>query len=316
MLGLLGLGALAACTDDAQNSPTAATSSRRTPGPTEPNQIEPNPTTAPPEPPPNQLFYGAATPRDNLSAFEAQLGTRLACYRSFFQSWEVPELVAQAQSDIALGRVPLVSIKPPDSWAATAKNNAWLDSMMGPLADIAGPVYLIINHEPENDAHHFGEAADYVAMQQAALARATMAGGQVAVVPILSSWSFDEQAHRTPREWNVHAAPIYGLDLYNPWAADNGNPWVPFADKLALAEEEAAGRPVLVGEYGCRSDASRPGRAADWMHDAFDTALAEGVVAMAYFNSSQGATDGTWELDDETLPVFSELLRSDEVARV
>ena len=52
------------------------------------------------------------------------------------------------------------------------------------------------------------------------------------------------------------------------------------------------------------------------MQDAFDTSLAEGVVAMSYFNSSVGATDGTWELDSETMPVFKDILHSDQVARV
>lgn len=314
MLGLLGIGALAACTNDNNSPPKAAPGTRSSARTTEPT--EPNPTTTPPQPPPDQLYYGASTPQAELAAFEAELGTALACYRSFFKHWEVPALVAQARSDIAAGRVPLTSIKPPASWVETARDTAWLDSLMEPLSDVGGPVYLIINHEPENDAHRFGTSAEYVALQQAALTRATMAGGMLTVVPILSSWSFDEQANRTPREWNVPEAPIYGLDLYNPWAAHNGNPWVPFADKLALAEHEAAGRPVLVGEYGCRTDPTKPGRAARWLTDAFDVALAEGVVAMSYFNSSVGATDGTWELDAETLPVFSDLLRSDEVARI
>lgn len=314
MLGLVGMSALAACTNDGPKTPTAASGSSTSAPPTE--APEPNPTTAPPQPPPDELYYGASTPQAELAAFEAELGSPLSCHRSFFKHWEVPALVAQAQSDLAAARVPLTSIKPPASWAETARDNAWLDSLMEPLAQLSGPVYLIINHEPENDAHHSGTAADYVGMQQAALTRATMAGGMLTVVPILSSWSFDEQANRTPREWNVPEAPIYGLDLYNPWAEHNGNPWVPFADKLALAEQEAAGRPVLVGEYGCRSDPSKPGRAARWMQDAFDTSLAEGVVAMSYFNSSVGATDGTWELDSETLPVFKDILHSDQVARV
>ena len=92
-----------------------------------------------------------------------------------------------------------------------------------------------------------------------------MAGGQVTVVPILGSWSFDERSGRTPRQWNVAEAPVYGLDLYNPWSVDNGRPWVPFADKLTLAEDEAAGRPLLVGEYGCRTDPTqaRPSRDMD-----------------------------------------------------
>src|SRR5690349_17266585 len=35
------------------------------------------------------VFYGAATPPDQLAAFEAKLGRPLSCYRSFFGSEDV-----------------------------------------------------------------------------------------------------------------------------------------------------------------------------------------------------------------------------------
>ena len=78
LLGLLGLGAVAACTDQTFQIPSVAKGS---------------------------LFYGAATPRDSLAAFEDQLGERLACYRSFFTPGEESQLVEQARSDIESGRV-------------------------------------------------------------------------------------------------------------------------------------------------------------------------------------------------------------------
>jgi hypothetical protein len=314
LLALAGLGAVAACTGEGQGAAIPPSASGTTPtAASTPSSSAPATTGTPPA---GQLYYGAATKDGNLSAFEGELGETLSCYRSFFKSWETEHLLARAQEDLAAGRVPLVSIKPPASWAETARDQAWLDGLTGPLSALDGPVYLIINHEPENDAHQFGTPADYVALQDAALASADAAGGNVTVVPILSTWSFDDRAGRNPKAWNVRDAPIYGVDLYNPWAPGMEHPWVPFEEKLGLAEQEAAGRPVLVGEYGCRSDPARPGRAATWLRKAFANALKENVVAMAYFDSDVGATDGSWELDAETLPVFAELLARQQVARV
>jgi hypothetical protein len=264
--------------------------------------------------PKNALYYGASTPPANLAAFEAQLGNRLSCFRSYFQADQVADLHRQVSDDLDSGRMPIASIKPPGSWASTAENPAWIDSLVGPLGDLRQQLFLCVHHEPENDASHFGTADDYVAMQDAVLDAAAKSAPDVVVVPILGTWSFDERSDRVPREWNVHGAGVYGLDLYNPWSPTNGKDWIPFADKLDRARDEADGRPMLIGEYGCRSDPTQPGRAAEWMTDAFATALDAGVVAMAYFNSWRNSPDGSWELDGETLPVFDELMNGPNVA--
>ncbi len=262
-----------------------------------------------------RLYYGAAVPPHGLYPLERAVGTRLSCHRTYFVAGQEGALSAQARTDVRLGRVPLVSIKPPGSWAATAVNTAWLDSLVEPLSAVSGPVYLIIHHEPENDAGRYGTAADFVAMQRAALQRAAQAGTNVTVVPVLSSWSFDVNAARSPEQWNVEEAPVYGVDLYNPWSPTNGAAWVSFADRLALSLPTAGDRPILIGEYGCHTDPSMPGRAADWMVEAFNDALRAGVVAMAYFDSYRNA-DQSWELDAETLPVFVRLMHDQHVGHL
>ncbi|HSS67651.1 MAG TPA: twin-arginine translocation signal domain-containing protein [Nocardioidaceae bacterium] len=265
--------------------------------------------------PKQALYYGAATPPDRLARFEAHLGSQLSCYRSFFLGSDVGRLHQRVVGDLAAGRMPIASIKPPGPWAATARNRPWIDSLVGPLSDVGAQVFLCVHHEPENDAANYGTPADYIAMQDAVLAAASTTPN-VVVVPILGSWSFDERSKRRPSEWNVRSAGVYGLDIYNPWSPTNGKEWIAFADKLALGEDEADGRPMLIGEYGCRSDAAQPGRAATWLGDAFDAALDAGVVAMAYFNSDRNSPDGSWELDSETLPEFARLMKGPDVAWV
>jgi hypothetical protein len=266
--------------------------------------------------PGKKLFYGAGMPPDNLAPFETQLGETLPCYRSFFIAGQEAELHNQAKTDLAAGRLPITSIKPPGLWADAARNDAWIDSLLEPLGDIDDQVMLSVQHEPENDSPAYGDASDYQALQSAVLSRAADVARNVVIVPFLSTWSFDARSNRRPSEWNVEDAAVYGVDLYNAWSPTNGKDWVTFGDKLAVAEEEADGRPVVVGEYGCRSDPAQPGRAAQWMHDAFRAALDADVVAMSYFNSYRNSPDGSWELDHETFPVFAELVAEPEVARI
>jgi hypothetical protein len=259
------------------------------------------------------VFYGAATPPDQLAAFEAKLGSPLSCYRSFFGSEDVGGLHSRVADDLWHGRMPIASIKPPGAWAQAAGDHEWIESLVGPLGDLRRRLFLCVHHEPENDADHYGTPADYVAMQNAVI-DAAKATPSVVVTPILGSWSFDERSGRVPSEWKVDRAAVYGVDIYNPWSVANGKDWVPFSDKLALAHDEADGRPLVIGEYGCRSDPAQPGRAAQWLDDAFSAAIDADVVAMAYFNSSLNAPDGTWELDHETFPAFAQLLGSPDVA--
>jgi hypothetical protein len=266
--------------------------------------------------PKDQLYYGAGMPPANLAPFEDRLGETLPCFRSYFKAGQELDLERQVRSDLEAGRMPITSIKPPGSWSETANNDAWIDSVLEPLGDIDDQLFLCVHHEPENDSPGYGNADDYQRMQAAVLSRAAEVARNVVIVPILSTWSFDDRSERRPSQWNVEDARVYGLDLYNAWSPTNGKEWVTFADKLAVAEEEAAGRPVLVGEYGCRSDPSQPGRAAQWMDDAFEAAVKGGVVAMSYFNSYRNSPDGSWVLDDETFPVFARIVSEPEVARI
>src|SRR5215213_10097252 len=72
--------------------------------------------------PERKLYYGAGMPPDNLRAFESRLGRNLPCYRSYFKAGEEAELERRVESDLAAGRLPMTSIKPPGSWEAAAKN--------------------------------------------------------------------------------------------------------------------------------------------------------------------------------------------------
>ncbi len=73
-----------------------------------------------------------------------------------------------------------------------------------------------------------------------------------------------------------------------------------FATKYATVLPYVGSRPVAIAEYATRTDHSQPGRAANWLIQAFDFAGSHNiVVAMAYYDSSLNSPDDTYILDKE-----------------
>jgi hypothetical protein len=275
------------------------------------------------QPAPGALFFGASVPyQRSLEAWEEGLGPVLAVHRSYFipDHNETEQLVARCHDDLAHGRLPHVSVKPPGTWreVGAGKHDAWLAGMLRPLAADRGPVLLTLNHEPENDAGPPGMGpSDFVAMQSRAIRLADELAPLVTVVPVMQYWSFEPRHGADPTAWIVPDAAVVGLDIYNPWSPTNQKEWRTFGSKV----EEAMswfddGTPLVIGEYGCREDPLNPGLAAEWLRDAADYARTHDIVAMSYFNSHQNSPDGTWALEGETEEAFAELLAADWVARL
>lgn len=272
----------------------------------------------PGDPGAGRLYYGASLPTD-LSTWESQLPAHLAVHRTYHQYWQLDLMTRRAKDDLANSRLPHVSIKPPDTWRRVADgySDQWIRDMGDRLAGVGGPVFLTVHHEPENDAHRPGyHHRGFADMTTRIIDIVGSRAPQVTVVPVLMGWSFDPRSDVDPAAWNVPAAAVYGVDVYNPWSPTNGKSWVTFAERLQAIKPYAQGRPIAIGEYGCRTDPQNPGRAADWMRDAFQYALANNVISMSYFNSGRNSPDGSWALDTERGRVFSASLSSDYVARV
>jgi hypothetical protein len=271
-------------------------------------------------PPPGQLYFGASLPyRRPLVRWERTLGKPLALHRSYFAPDQTTKLVTQCVADLRRQRMPHVSMKPAGTWAdvASGRRDDWLVNLFDSLEPVAGPVFLTIHHEPENDAGAPGMLApDFVAMQRRAIRIAHERAPHVTVVPVLQHWTFDlRRKNIDPESWVVPESDVFGLDLYNPWSPTNGKPWRTFSSKYAEVEPWIAGKPVVIGEYGCRQDPTRPGRAEKWLRDAVSFAREQGVVSMAYFNSRVNVSDGTFELSGELESAFRQLLGSSWVAR-
>jgi len=151
---------------------------------------------------------------------------------------------------------------------------------------------------------------------QRRLIRLATGAPNITVVPVLQQWTFDPLGTGfEPGAWLTDEAAVFGVDVYNPWSPDNGREWRTFGSRLDEVVPWTDGRPIAIGEYGCRIDPAHPGRAEAWLRDAVAHARTLPVVSMSYFNSRLNSRHGTWELSGNLERTFGDLLKSDWVAR-
>jgi hypothetical protein len=240
-------------------------------------------------------------------------------HRTFHRPDGSQSLIKAVHADLRARRLPHVSTKCPGSWEAVAagRHDGWLKYLRRQLAAVDRPVFLTFHHEPENDSFAPRQSAeDFVAMQTRIIELFARRAPKVTIVPILQSWTLDPgNKSARPASWNVAAARVFGIDIYNPFCEAN-HEWVSFETKLRRARKMAGDRPIAVGEYGCRNDPANPGRASEWMRDAFNVARDGNVVSMSYFHSGVNSPDGAWHLDGGRATVFRNRLSAPAVARL
>jgi hypothetical protein len=266
------------------------------------------------------VIYGASMPwTTSVPDFEAQVGGHLGVHRSYFSAGQPDKVISRVRDDHAHYRHPFVSIKLPGTWAAVARGDfdEWLTTLIQRLGAECRPVWFALHHEPENDVNSNGmRPSNWVAMQTRAIDIARSTAPNVTIVPTLMQWTFDPRSGRQPRDWMVEYATVFGVDLYNAWSPNGNQHWVSFGDQMDLVLPWAGTKPILLAEYGCRTDTRQPGRAAQWMTTAFDYARQNDIVVMSYFNSWQNSPAGTWELDGERLATFKNLLHTSRATRI
>jgi hypothetical protein len=274
--------------------------------------------TFPGDPCPGEMYYGASVEGGNPTTLESNAGAKLSLHRTYMQaSTPVSAFVSRAKSDIAAGRLPLMSTKVPASWASVAAGNqdAWLGERIKALAQVGGPVWLVLHHEPRGD----GNPADWVRMQQHARTLIDRYSDNIALVGILNGWDFLErdgnpQVFRHPVGTGVH---IMGFDSYNPYTPTNGDAWKSVEKTMSPGITiQGWGYPTLVGETGVHAVAGDGGRAAEWIRDQFAYGVSRGFVGISYFDSSYNSKDGGWRLTGDRLDAFARNLRSGAVARI
>lgn len=270
---------------------------------------------------PGTLRWGAAIGGNaDPARHESVAGTSMGLRRTFFQ-WHqrTGSMVRTAKADLAVGRLPWVSVKPP-SWAAMAKgtHDAEIDQMLLALDAVGGPVWLTVHHEPEGGGgRNFPDdpagASAWRGMQTRVHQRMVALGtDNIAFAPILMSWTFNRLSGRTPADWWVDGIwDFAGIDHYI-YKAEKPSVWD--SDWRAVLDFYASkGLKVAVGEWGNRgTDAT----AAAEMTEFYQKALASGstpgspqVIGLSYFDSALNSPMGSWELNGEPLNRFRQLMR-------
>lgn len=284
--------------------------------------------------PPGKVLWGAAVGGngDPIVRHETPAGHVMGCRRTFW-SWNqaATTMITTAKADVAKGRTPCVSFKPPtnSTWAAVGAgtHDAALRTIFRGLGTVNGPVLCCFNHEPENDqsdgAAHAGTgpnggAADWLNAQSRIRQIITELGAEcdnVSFGPILMSWTFVTASGRNPNHW--YRADIWdwiGIDHYQGSEGATGvtdsSMWGPTIAKIL-----SWNLPMLIGEWGNRgSNVQAANEMQAWFNYCLASAAAPTVpriFAVMAFDSGLNSPDGSWELlnaTDGPLKKFRDLM--------
>jgi hypothetical protein len=281
----------------------------------------------PGQPAPGKLFWGAAISGngDPITRHETPAGAPLALHRTFWQwNQRTTNLVQTARGDLDHDRLPWVSVKTP-SWAAMGAGtyDAQIDQMLVALDALPGTVWLTLHHEPEggggvNQPDDPAGPAGHVAMNRRVRQRMTALGvDNVALAPILMSYTFKAASGRDPDEWwapNIY--DFFGVDHY----VHGETSLVDATWNEIRTWAGARGVDIAVGEWGMRgTNAAAGARVRAWYDAAINSAgdgLGARVVGLSAFDSNLNSPDGGWELQGDQLTTFRTLLGDPRTANV
>jgi hypothetical protein len=311
---LLGVVGCSADPDPGRTLPKGGRSTWQ-PSPRPSPSIPPG-TRFPGDPGTGRLYFGSSIPFDEPIS-EVEISSHPTVSRRFYRPGQENALLAMTRRDRAAGVLPFVSMKPPGTWQSVARGDfdSWLSMLLGGLARVPGPVMFAVQHEPENDVSPGQTPGHWVAMQQRVIGLARQQAPRVTVVPVLMQYTFAPTSGRDPLQWLVPGADLQGIDVYNPWLPTDSREWVSFPDLLGAVQSVVTDVPVVVPEYGCLTDPADVSRTRRWFYDAFDYAVANNVVGLAYFNGS-GSDGVSWRADRTRNAAITTLSRRPQVARL
>lgn len=265
---------------------------------------------------------GAADPWEKLE--QPAGGNRVGIRRTFQPSWSksrIDKMVSVAKEDVAVERIPWVSIKPA-AWSEMANGNqdTLINYMLTELDKVQGPVWLTVHHEPDggggsNKPDDPGGPAMHVAMNRHIRQRMTALGtDNIALAPVLMSWSFDPRSIPSPPQENHRDANLWWEDgIYDFFGVDHYGSTALLTDRWddVVTWAHSKGVDVAVGEWGTVTDTKTV--VNGWYQNALDSHNMPGkarIVGVAYWDnivsSDPDATD--WRLTGLRLDAFREIL--------
>jgi hypothetical protein len=308
-LAVLGLGLSVVDAPAATASgPTAATST----------------VAARPAPPSRGLLYGTHTPAtaqatqpQTIAALESRIGRTTGINRSYTY-WDDAQPSSTLTQDLALGRVPLLSIQPRSRSGVVVP---WADIASGAVDDairrqatslgaVPGGVILALHHEADI-AVGYGTSAEYVAAYRHYVSVFRSVGAS----NVVFAWVL------TPHTFKATADAWYpgddvvdwiGADAYNAGGCKPGVTGWRSMQEVASAFYQwgsAHGKPLVLAEYGSAADPGDPTRRAQWLRETDATFRSwPNLRAVAYFDSI-GTCDWRLAPDEAASTAFRDLSR-------
>jgi hypothetical protein len=272
---------------------------------------------------------------DPNARHEVPTGKPLPLRRKFF-GWgdRATSMPDTAKSDLAKGRLPWVSIKPP-SWAdmAAGKYDGQIDEMLIALDNVGGPnkpVWFTVHHEPEGGGGSINGGPDDLSgatgwrnMQKRIRTRinALKAQGKpmdnIAFAPILMGYTFDTSSKRNPEDWWVDGIwDFYGIDVYCYESCSSRGRTIVTTPPLAasVAFVKSKNIPIGIGEWGETNTATVWAQA---MRQFWEYGFKNKVDLVGYsaFDSGLNPPAGTTvdtTMPKEVLTVFHDILKNDQ----
>lgn len=262
------------------------------------------------------------TVRIGMSAPQSEWGTRLAevggvdARRIFGQLDSPDSAVRLAQSEIAAGRMPILSFKIPNNdWAGAAAGayDGALRNLTARLDALPGELFVTIHHEPSGD----GSPAAYAQMQEHVLPILAPPSNVLAGVIVNGFWWSSRSQGLTDLEiaaWLptrvLRRSEVVAADTYQGGtnASPGENAGVKIRNMSAWATRVGVKR-LGIGEYNGLDAAS--------IKAAGDAVMADPRYAFAsVFNSSVNNRVGVdWTLSGDRLTAFKATVSASRAAR-
>ena len=267
-----------------------------------------------------RIYYGAAKPERHpaLGTADGCAGCRCTAY--YFKPQNSHAMARRARADIRKGRMPYISTKVPNSdWRAVARGeyDAWLRRWPVSSAGSTGRSSSRCTTSPRTTATTTPVAgrSDFVAMNNHALEIFDRLRAQGQRLPDPAGLDSTASCRQQPagvvrarcqglRRRHLQrlvAAQRQGLAAVHRAASATSSP-TPTASRSRSASTAAV--PTRGTRAARRAGCATPTRSR----------IRRNVVAMSYFNSAEGADDGTWELDRERGRVFENKLKARRTA--
>jgi hypothetical protein len=243
-------------------------------------------------------FVGAAYgANSDVNPWEKTMGKALGVHRTFWSSGSTTSAVKTATADVAKKRVPWMSFSAPYSWSdmAAGKGDAWAKNLATKMKAAGGPVWIAVDHEPENDG---GDIQKWKAMQNRIGPIIRSAAPNVGFSVIVMGYHEFHGAAKYAMSaiWPKTTVDIAGFDIYEKYGVKNIVEWKQWNKHYfepLQAWSKTSGVKWGLAETGYSDPAAKKNSA--WMKTVYNAMVSHGGVAFSYFNTNLHSS-ANWKL--------------------